>query len=75
MVLKLLALVRKAHQTTQNTDKERKPRHVDRHKARENCGASGVKFVGFHSTFYGTSPLYNQVLVMEIRNLNVKVQY
>ena len=50
MVLKLLALVRKGLQTSQNIKiQKEKNRYIDRHKKNENWNASGAKAAGFYS--------------------------
>ena len=50
MALKLLALVRKALQTSPNIkNTDRKERYIDRHKNNEDWNKSGAKTAGFYS--------------------------
>ena len=67
-----------ASDMTQHKDKDRKQRYIDRHKKREDWGASGVKTAGFYAkhVFWNKDTLTKSVddLNKRFKNINIKLK-
>ena len=67
-----------ASDMTQHKDKDRKQRYIDRHKKREDWGASGVKTAGFYAKniLWNKDTLTKSVddLNKRFKNINIKLK-
>ena len=67
-----------ASDMTQHKDKDRKQLYIDRHKKREDWGASGVKTAGFYAkhVFWNKDTLTKSVddLNKKFKNINIKLK-